>query len=249
MNKKKIIIFLICVIIFIVISLIIIAFSRKKENAIDENKQEIKEIETQKEMTEEEKMQVNEVQKTTGVTGNAELYEIQEDYGTKVAVVKPNIKYKVAFCGMIKGERPDISELDEIISNNHPKYAGIWIYEKDREKVLKSLKNYTQSEYKIDNDGYLRITNKTKQNDNDLKLEKMITGKKLYMIRISSICYIVDDVSGEILDYNFEDMDYLQIYEYFKDDDKTLIFINENKESQLSEEKIINSLFKLYINL
>ena len=77
----------------------------------------------------------------------------------------------------------------------------------------------------------------------------MITGKKLYMIRISSICYIVDDVSGEILDYNFEDMDYLQIYEYFKDDDKTLIFINENKESQLSEEKIINSLFKLYINL
>ena len=76
MNKKKIIIFLICVIIFIVISLIIIAFSRKKENAIDENKQEIKEIETQKEMTEEEKMQVNEVQKTTGVTGNAELYEI-----------------------------------------------------------------------------------------------------------------------------------------------------------------------------
>ena len=65
------------------------------------------------------------------------------------------------------------------------------------------------------------------------------------MINLLSVCYIVDDITGEILDYNFEEMDEMQIYEYFEDNDRTLIFVNENTNEQLTNEEIINSLANL----
>ena len=40
-------------------------------------------------------------------------------------------------------------------------------------------------------------------------------------------------------------MDEMQIYEYFEDNDRTLIFVNENTNGQLTNEEIINSLLNL----
>ena len=107
------------------------------------------------------------------------------------------------------------------------------------------MKNITKSEYEITSDGYLKITDSKSTNENDKKIQKIINGDKLFVIRISSICYIIDDITGEILDYNFEQIDEYQTYEYFKDEDKMIIFITQNKEKQLEEKEIIQSIIDL----
>ena len=62
---------------------------------------------------------------------------------------------------------------------------------------------------------------------------------------LSSVCYIVDEVTGEILDYNFENMDKYQTYEYFEDDEKCIVFINQNTNGQLSDSEIFESIVKV----
>ena len=80
----------------------------------------------------------------------------------------------------------------------------------------------------------------------DKKIEEIINGNKLYIIDISSTCYIVDEITGEILDYNFEDMDEYQTYQYFEDGDKKIIFITENQNNQLTVKEIIESVIELF---
>ena len=60
-------------------------------------------------------------------------------------------------------------------------------------------------------------------------------GDKIYSITISSKCYIVDEITGEIQDYSFEDMDEYQTYEYFEDEEKMIICITENINKQLDK--------------
>lgn len=241
--KKRILLPIILVVLIIVITICTIFYITNK-NSEEKLINEIKVNDTN--ISEEEKVQINELKQETGKTGDTEFYEIQESYDNiKIATIKPSIKYKVAFAGMIKNNKPEKSELDNIITEQHPKYAGIWIYEKDREKVMEYLSNVTESKYKIDDNGYLRIENKDRQNSNDKKIEKAIKGKKLYIIKVSSLCYIVDEITSEILDYTFEDLDPYQTYEYFQDGDKEIIFMTENKNNQLEINEIIQSIIDL----
>ncbi len=148
---------------------------------------------------------------------------------------------------MIKGKKPEFSEVDDIYINNIPKNNGIWIEKNSRNKIEESLNNSNllNSKYEIDENGYVKIKEKGKQNDNDKKLENIINGSKQYIFSISSICYIVDDVTGKILDYNFENMDKYQTYEYFEDNNKMIIFITKNSNKQLEEKDIIESIINL----
>lgn len=245
MNKKKYILIPVLIMAIIIISIVVYNKKESAKNNFVEPK-EIKEISKQENITEEEKIEISDVKSSTGLTGENQLYDVQENYGIKVAVIKPSVKYKVAFVGMIKNSKPEIEKLDNIVTQNHPKYAGIWVYEQDRERFLKLLKKITISDYKIDENGYLRISNKSKQNDNDKKIEQIINGDKLYIIRISSVCYIVDDVTGEILEYNFENMDKYQTYEYFEEEDKKIIFVTQNSNKRLSDDEIIKSIIDLF---
>lgn len=189
---------------------------------------------------------LEEIKQNTGKTGDTELYEIQEGYNNiKIATIKPSIKYKVAFSGMIKNNKPEMQELDSIIEKYHPNFTGIYIVEKDRERFLQYLENVSLSKYIIDSNGYLRIEDKDNQNENDKILEKTINGEKLNIINISSVCYIVDEITGEILDYSFENMDKYQTYEYFEDGDRKIIFMTENRKNQLNDNEIINSVINL----
>lgn len=197
--------------------------------------------------TPEEQQEVEEVKEKTGKTGDANLYEVHEvDENTKIATIKSSVKYKVAFAGIIKNGKPDMKEVDNIMEEHHPEFAGIYVVEKDRDKFLQYLEGVTNTEYYIDNNGYLKIGKKNNQNEYDKKLEKAIKGEKLlYIINISSVCYIVDEITGEILDYSFENLDKYQTYEYFDDADKRIIFITENKQKQLDDDEIINSVIDL----
>lgn len=250
-DKKMLAILIIIVIIILLIIYTIIsnkkAKSKKNENTENENKQ-TNSIEVhleENEISMQEQKEIQDLKQDVGMTGEDKIYEVQEDEGKKVVTVKSEIKYRIAYEGMIKKSKPDISKPDENIILNHPKNAGIWIENDSKEKFMKLLKTITNSTYKIGDNGYLSIESKNTQNDNDKKIEQIINGNNLYLISISSTCYIIDDVTGEVLDYCFEDLDQYQQYEYFKDTDKMLIFITENKKNQLDNIEIIKNVLNL----
>ena len=72
---------------------------------------------------------------------------------------------------------------------------------------------------------------------------KIFNNFELY---IENDYYIVDDVTGEILDYNFENMDKYQTYEYFEDNDRIIVFVTENSSNVLTESEIFESLINLF---
>ena len=63
-----------------------------------------------------ENVTIEELKEQTSINGNNEIYEIGQEYdGRKVLTVKADIKYKVAFAGIIKKATPKYEELDEIL--------------------------------------------------------------------------------------------------------------------------------------
>lgn len=119
MNKKKYILIAVLIMAIIIISIVVYNKKESAKNNFVEPK-EIKEISKQENITEEEKIEISDVKSSTGLTGENQLYDVQENYGIKVAVIKPSVKYKVAFVGMIKNSKPEIEELDNIVTQNMP---------------------------------------------------------------------------------------------------------------------------------
>ncbi len=246
-KNKKVIILVVLLIMFVAILVLLFNKRIQKDNnqnnfeqygeQVDKNQ-----IEYQPDVT------VEEIKNEIGATGNTDIYEVEQEYdGRNILAVKPSIKYKVAFAGMIKNAKPSMSELDNIMEEKLPHKTGIWVEEKSRDKILEIFNDGdVNSKYLIDDDGYLKIDRKNNQNDNDKKIEKIIKGKKQYILDISSVCYIVDDITGEILDYNFENMDKYQTYEYFEDKDKYIVFVTENSNNVLTNLEIFKSIINLF---
>ena len=246
-KNKKVIILVVLLIMFVAILVLLFNKRIQKDNnqnnfeqygeQVDKNQ-----IEYQPDVT------VEEIKNEIGATGNTDIYEVEQEYdGRNILAVKPSIKYKVAFAGMIKNAKPSMSELDNIMEEKLPHKTGIWVEEKSRDKILEIFNDgNVNSKYLIDDDGYLKIDRKNNQNENDKKIEKIIKDKKQYILDISSVCYIVDDITGEILDYNFENMDKYQTYEYFEDSNKSIVFITENLTNILTNLEIFESIIKLF---
>ena len=67
--------------------------------------------------------------------------KFKKDYNnSQVAVIKPSIKYKVAFAGMINKRQPEFNELDTIIKTKHPQNCGIWIEKDSQDEFLNLIK-------------------------------------------------------------------------------------------------------------
>lgn len=252
MKKNKVIIISIIVIIIVLIPFLIIKKNNKNSNEIyGNNTIIINNIYTEIDKNQieySENTNVEELKQETGKMGNSDIYEIQTEYdGRKTLQVKPNLKYKVAFAGMIKNSKPSNSELDDIYSKNSPSDNGIWVEKSSRNKITEYFNSLglLNSKYEINESGYLKIVEENNPNKYDKTIKNIINGNEQYILDISSICYIVDDISGEILDYNFENMDKYQTYEYFEDNNKMIIFINQNTNKQMSEKEIFESVIKL----
>ncbi len=252
-NKKRLIAVTIAVIVILILEIIVNL--NKKDNSNKQNNPENKINIVDNEFGEVDKNQIeyqenttiNEIKNNIGATGDTNIYEVQQEYdGRNVVTIKANVKYKVAFAGMIKNTKPELTETDEILNKNHPKENGIWIEEKSRKKVLDLLEDEKiNSKYTINQEGYLKIKEKNNQTELDKKIERAININKQNILCVSSVCYIVDNITGEILDYNFEKMDKYQTYEYFEDENKKIIFINENKENQLTKIDILNNIVEM----
>lgn len=244
-NKKKVIL---TIILIIAIVVFIIAIIKKDKNI--QNSTFINEYETidKNQISYSENATIDDLKKDISATGETEIYEIREEYdGRKILAIKPSVKLKIAFAGIIKKSIPELSEADEIMNNNFPKENGIWIEDDSKTKVLNLFNesSETNSEYSINESGYIEILNKNKQTDFDKKIEKILKSNKKYVLCVSSVYYIVDELTGEILDFNFEDMFMDQVLDSFSDDDKNIIFITENRDNKFNNNEILSDIVEL----
>lgn len=145
--------------------------------------------------------------------------------------------------GILKNDRPEFLELDEILKKG-PSHTGIWIEESSRDKFLELLKNIAKGAYKINEDGFLIQEEKPFMNNYDKKIKQMISDNILNVFAVSSVCYIVDEVTGEIVEYPFEEMDPHQGFQDFQSDNKKIFLISENNLGKVNQEEVIKEILE-----
>lgn len=248
MNKRiKIIILIIAIIIFIaIIRLIILKINLENKSNKEEWNNEFYEA-NKNEVNYKDSVTVNELKEEMGIKADSDLYEVSKEYdGRKTLNIKPNILYKVAFAGIVKKSKPVFEEIDEIFNNEYPKKNGIWISEQAREHFLKLVNESTNTNtaYIIDEEGYLKVKEKNEKiNEFDKKLENTINSNNTIIVDINSFDYDVDTVTGEIVEYPFEQLgDYIDIIN--NDNNDKIIVIIANKSKKYSS----NDIFKEFID-
>lgn len=192
-----------------------------------------------------DKITVNNLKTELGATGNDDIYTVADEQdGRKILAIKPEIKYKIALVGVINKEQaPNLETLNSQI-NNAPKENGLWIAQEARKKFVEMLKTVSDGTYNVDEKGYLKIEQEG-STDYDKQIEELIDGSKKYIIDINSYMYIADEMTGEIMQDQFEDMDPYQTYTYAQDGDNMVIVLSTNKAEKLTNQEIITSFLEL----
>ena len=239
---KKTIKILVLILIVIVIGISIKYIKKvKNKNKIDKTYNEMK----QNSLMYNNTATVDDLKEEYGMSGNDDLYDVETEYdGRQVLQVKATEHFKVAFTGLVKGTKHSIENSSEIFESEYPTENGIWIEKNSREKIEKYLNENMKSKYKINEKGYLTISEK-KSSKEDNEIEKIINGNKHYIIGISGINYYIDALTGEAVDNPFEELDKYQTYAYCQDEDKMVIFITENKSKALQNSEIFESVLAL----
>lgn len=239
---KKTIKILVLILIVIVIGISIKYIKKvKNKNEIDKTYNEMK----QNSLMYNNTATVDDLKEEYGMSGNDDLYDVETEYdGRQVLKVKATKNFKVAFTGLVKGTKNSIENSSEIFESEYPTENGIWIEKNSREKIEKYLNENMKSKYKINEKGYLTISEK-KSSKEDNEIEKIINGNKQYIIGISGINYYIDALTGEAVDNPFEELDKYQTYAYCQDEDKMVIFITENKSKALQNSEIFESVLAL----
>lgn len=230
--NKKILISIILIIFLIILCAIIYKINNKEalpsqpiDNSVNENP------------IDQEDKTVEDIKKETGATANEEMYEVQKEYdGREILTIKPDIQFKTVLAGILKNGKPskqDIEQLD--LSKFH---KGVWISETSRNKFLQILKKCEIENFAIDADGYL-YKKEDIQNEYSTKLENLINLDKLTIIDIKGICYIRDEMTGDIVEYPFKDMDLYQICENFETEGSKIIIVTTNDVKEIDILKAI----------
>lgn len=232
MNYKKIIpIIIICILIIIIIAFIT---SNSHEDVVDVNNTTNNEIKYDTNIIENIKNEINS-------TADTNMFQVETEYdGRPIIQIKPEIQYTTVLAGIIENKKPEESEIEEILKKA-PTETGVWISEQSRENFLNLLSKNNINNFSIDDNGYLKI-DKTSNDNSSKQLENMINSEYLYIIDMSGTCYMRDDVSGEIIEYPFEEMDPYQLIEPFSDENNIIFVMTTNSESLMSDEEMLDGL-------
>ena len=238
---KKNIILLLIIIGIVIVTLVIFnkinVTNKKKEN--EENSDISNNVEI-----------IENIQKDINSTANTDLFEVVTEYDGKNSIrIKPDIQFNTVLAGIIKKDIPNENEINELIKNA-PTNTGIWINDNSREDFINLLESNNINSFEIDENGYLKgKNNKDNELSNKVKIiNQMVNSNELYIIDMSGKCYIRDDVSGEILEYPFEEMDPYQIAEPYYNDNVIILNITSNKNNYLSNEEILEGILSFANN-
>ncbi len=245
MKKRKYIIIGV-IILIIIIGLIIFFATRSGDEVFNSSKQEnvanISNNTKDDVITEEEIKEVENIKNEINATGDTDIYQVEEEYdGRKILQVKPEVQFDVDLAGIIKMSKPEENEITDLLGQA-PVNNGIWISEQSREYFSNLLRNNNIDNFAISNEGYLQIDSNTENSDAINKLINMINSDKLYIINMTGIAYERDYISGEIVEYPFEDMDPYQIIEPYQKENKIILEITTNKNKQLTEKEILDAI-------
>lgn len=234
---------IICITIIVIIGILFCVISKVKRDGSDENKSLPIDytIQTQ-EISQEEQEKINEIATEQGYETKENIYEVAYEYdGREVITIKPSIRFKVALSGIIKNNKPEFSEIDELLEQA-PNHTGIWISPNSRDAFLELIKNITNSNYEFAENGFLLQKEDVIMNKYDKKISEMILGEKLYVFDINSTCYIVDEVTGEIQEYPFEEMDPYTEYEYFETQNMLMFIISKNNYGKINQKETLKDI-------
>lgn len=254
--KRQYSIFLV-IVILIIISIIFIVINKNMKNGnnneivsdVNEDKiseetnnveklNTIEEVNTIVEISTEE---LENMKKNINATGNTDIYQVEEEKdGRKILQIKRQVQFYVDLAGIIKKSKPEEKELESLIKEA-PTDNGVWISSQSRNIFLNLLNKNGIDNFEIADSGYLKKSGGSKNNIAN-QLEKMINSNKLYILNITGVAYQRDYISGEIIEYPFEDMDPEQIIEPYRDGNKITLEINTNRKNKLTNKEILEAI-------
>ena len=240
MKKNILIVLLLAIVVVIVIGLI---FNNKKENS-DQNilQNEIKSDEFMNRIVSTDSNEINAIKNEINATGQTDIYQIEEEYdGRKIIQVKPDVQYQVALAGIIKNGIPAEDEINTILEQA-PNSSGMWISESSREKYMELLNSNNIVDFEITNEGYLKCNKQENLTEQEEKLKDMAESDKLYVIDVSGKTYQRDYISGEVIEYPFEEMDPYQVLEPYEIENSIILGVTSNKENRLSNKEILDAI-------
>ena len=83
---------------------------------------------------------------------------------------------------------------------------------------------------------------KDTSNEIDNNIKKAISNKKNYSICINSVAYLIDEVTGNIEEYPFEEIDPEQSFELFETENASLYVITSNTYKRVNYKNIIEEV-------
>lgn len=241
--KKKILIVVLLVV--VVVIAIILIFNNKEENN-DQNilQNDIKSNELMNRMVSTDANEINAIKNEINATGQTDIYQIEEEYdGRRIIQVKPDVQYQVALAGIIKNGIPAEDEINTLLEKA-PINSGMWISESSREKFMNLLNSNNIVDFEITNEGYLKCNKQDNLTEQEEKLKNMAESEKLYVINMSGKTYQRDYISGEIIEYPFEEMDPYQVLEPYEVEDSIILGVTSNNDNYLSNEEILNTILE-----
>ena len=238
MNKKILISTILVIIIILIIVVVAIMIPRDANNEEAKNKEIIQENQVPENIVPDEEtiQKVENIKDQIGATADSEIYNIEKEYdGREILVIKPDVQFKTVLAGILKHGKPSKQDIEELELSKFKK--GVWISEISRDRFLQILKKCGLNNFSIDEKGYL-YKNSESQNEYSSKLENLINSNKLTIVDITGKCYTRDEMTGEILEYPFKDMDLYQICEKYETQGSRIIVIttNEVEEADILQE-------------
>lgn len=185
---------------------------------------------------------MNEIKTEKGIVGADELYEIvEENDGRKALETKKEYLYKVALIGLYTKERgiefPNnaISTIENINQNYESaknyliiEDGGVIVPKKDQSKILDVINNNSNDDYYFDDNNHLKQTLSEDVNlsEFDQKLIEKINSNNTLILTYDRDYYWIDNVSGEIVNYPFCDLDPYIDYDEIGYEDYSIRVIN-----------------------
>lgn len=239
---KKNILIVVLLVVVVVIAIILI-FNNKEENS-DQNilQNDIQSDDFMNRMVSTDANEINAIKNEINATGQTDIYQIEEEYdGRRIIQVKPDVQYQVALAGVIKNGIPAEDEINTLLEQA-PTNSGMWISESSREKFIELLKSNNITNFEITNEGYLQCNKQENLTEYEEKLKKMAESDKLYIIDISGKTYQRDYISGDVIEYPFEEMDPYQVIEPYEVEDSIILGVTSNKDNYLSNIEILEAI-------
>lgn len=221
-NKTIMIAFIILLIIILVVTVIVSKQEKEEEQQV-------------------QKEQIEEIKNETGATADTNIYEVGTEYdGREVLQVKPEVQAQAVWAGIEKNASPTDEETNTLWSSK-PTEPGIWVSPDSRDAFLTILQDNEITNFNINDEGYL-YREEANQNDMAKRIDEMINSDKIYIIDISGICYIRDEMTGELVEYPFEQMDPYQVCEPYYYENNIILEITTNTAGKLTNQEILSAI-------